>query len=188
MKKIILLGLVMISVMVSVTGYAGEEHDRWVEKQMVNEQKNEQKTAMRDKAFVASPIKNFFLGSLNFKATYGLTNASGTTTEGAGIAPVSFKSDESVWETKFGYFDKPILRDIYLAGNMKNLSTYRKNKNKAVRWALLDAFKLNIHGAYGKTAKDEAGTDNFTTEEKFTYYVGISYELPLSKFGDEFIE
>lgn len=186
MKKIILIGLVVISVMVSVTGYAGEIHDKWVEKQIANEQKKEK----RDKDFVASPIKNFFLGSLYFKTNYKLTNASGTSAEGVDIAPISFKSDESLWETSFGYFDKPIFRDIYLAGNMENLSTYRKNKNKACRWAWLDAFKLTIWGAYGKTVtlEDKAGTDNFTTEDKFYYRVGISYELPLSKFGDEFVE
>ena len=172
----------------SVTGYASEEQDRWVKKQMAKEQKTKEEKAIRDKAFLASPIKNIFLGSLKFKANYGRTDTSGFTAEGDATAQVSFDSEEYVWVTKFGYFNKPILKDIYLAGDQKRLDSYRRNKNEAIRWALFDAVKFNMQVGYGKSIKEEAGLDNYTTEEKSNYYIGISYELPLSKFGNEFIE
>ena len=150
----------------------------------------EEKTRAKDRNFTKAPLKNFFLGSLKFKADYGWTDANGFTIKSVNTAPLEFKTDESLWGAKFGYFNKPILKDIYLAGGQDNIDRYRRYKNKPIRWALIDTVKFNMHVGYGRSAtvSEEAGEASFTTKEKSNYYVGISYELPLSRLGNKFVE
>ncbi len=188
MKKINLFVFVFMSIIVSLTVYANDKEDEWVKKHMTEEQEAKEKKEKADRAFLASPFKNYLLGSLKLSANFGKTNTSGFLAEENAVAQLRLRSSESVWAVKLGYFDKPVLRDIFLTGGQEKLDEYRKRKKDAFRWAWLDAVKLNMQFGFGKTIEENAVTDNFKTEEKTIYYIGISYQLPLSKFGNEFIE
>lgn len=155
---------------------------------MEQEEQDKIKRAARDRDFVNAPFENFFLGSLKLKADYGYTDTSGYTEHVGNATLVELDTDQSVWGVKFGYFNKKLLRDIYLFGSQNNIDYYRKSKNKAFRWAFLDAVKFNMYAGYGKTEIEGSGLNNITIDERSNYYVGISYELPLSRLGNEFVE
>lgn len=184
MKAMIMIVLMLVSSVVKSDG----ELDKWVEKQIAKEQKAKYAKETQDRNFVKDPIKNFLLGSLKFKSNIGYTDTNGFSDGSGNATQINFRSNETVWGVKLGYFGKKIVRDIYLSGDLKRLDKYRKKKNDAVRWALIDAVKLNMSVGYGQSINNPKGAGNYTRDARTNFFVGLSYEVPLGKLGAEFIE
>lgn len=63
-----------------------------------------------------------------------------------------------------------------------------KEKRAFIRWGVLDAFRVSGGARYGSVVDDPSGSENSTTSQRGSYFVGVSYKIPLENFGDPFIE
>lgn len=56
------------------------------------------------------------------------------------------------------------------------------------RWAVLDALKLTGGVRFGSVIDDPSGAGNSTTSQEGSYFVGLSYELPIENLRYPFVE
>ena len=72
----------------------------------------------------------------------------------------------------------------FLFGKGKGISWYRdKNKEDFIRWAVVDAIKLDATFRFGENVVESRISTEFETTTTSSFFVGISYELPLEKLG-----
>lgn len=125
---------------------------------------------------------NFMFGGLKLSSNVGYTNEI-SRVSGVGVSLTErLESAKTVYGLSFGWEGKPIVRDaMFVVGKRKSMEFYRNDENKFVRWAFIDAFKLEAKITYGNTLLEEQGMNPRMTNEKTSYTVGIKYELPLDK-------
>lgn len=105
---------------------------------------------------------------------------------GATSIPLKFDEEELTADAKVGWFGKPVLRDLYLLrGGDEAAERYLLDwKKDRIRWALLDAFKVDGWFGYGSQLENPEGNDNSQVRSGHNFYLGFSYKLPLERvFG-----
>ena len=170
-----------------------EKIKTWVEKSYDAAMEKEKDRSNDDERYLSNRIGSFFIGDLKLRGEYGYTNTNNTTSEPSAALPAHLDEDQTIYNVKFGWFDKKILRDIYLlTGTRERLKEYRnhKTKDKFYRWAWLDAVTVSANLGYGKVLEEGAGFElepgDQRTKKNKLYFIGMKYEVPLSKLGGVF--
>ena len=149
-----------------------------------------EKRQLRDKEYVENLGWNVLLGSAAFKGDLGWTNTTGSEIAGATGITEQLDEDETAYSVKFGYFGKPIIRDLYfLFGGQAAINKYRSMKSntawgtlKSKDWSrrlILEPISFDAYVGFGRTVTDDNSIEN-SVEDELQYYIGLKYKFPLA--------
>ncbi len=118
------------------------------------------------------------LKKLEVRADFGYTDNPGSSGGPGADTSGSFVDDETVWNVGAGWYEKPL----------DDFSKYFSGENFAGAWEsnwlkpfafVFDRTNASAYVQYGTTVEDPAGSRNFSTERKFTFYVGAKFKVDL---------
>ncbi len=143
--------------------------------------KSEIKSEIAAEAKAANIAKNPFntnhllLTDLKFTAQLGRTDSTSDTDDAFGNSISEEIEDETVRNVGFGYYKKPVFKHMFLKS--KKFSKAERGSNEKFEKFFLDNLMFSANVSYGSTITDPKGDDNFETEDKTSYYIGLDYEL-----------